>query len=130
MAQAKEETWDYELPALEKPIASVAVGLDGTCMLLRQDGWRPAMGGSISLYDREGERLPTIYAGASPEYGKETFRERLGREVDRVKAAHPDARYVGLADGAPDNGEFLTPRTERQILDFYSEMIMVLLGTM
>jgi hypothetical protein len=119
VAQAREAAWEYELPTLDAPVASVAVGLDGTCMLLREDGWRQAMCGSISLYGKDGERLHTIYAGASPEYGKETFRERLDREVERVKAAHPDALYVGLADGAPDNWEFLAPRTDRQVLDFY-----------
>lgn len=119
LAQAKEAAWEYELPELERPVASVAVGLDGTCMLLREDGWRQAMCGSISLYDKDGGRLHTIYAGASPEYGKETFRERFGREVDRVKARHPAALYIGLADGAPDNWEFLEPRTDRQMLDFY-----------
>ncbi len=119
LAQAREETWEYELPELDRPVASVAVGLDGTCMLLREDGWRQAMCGSISLYDKDGERLHTIYAGASPEYGKQTFLERFGREVERVRARHPAALYIGLADGAPDNWKFLTPRTDRQMLDFY-----------
>ncbi len=119
LAQAKEAAWEYELPELERPVASVSVGLDGTCMLLREDGWRQAMCGSISLYDKDGGRLHTIYAGASPEYGKQTFRERFDREVERVKARHPAALYIGLADGAPDNWEFLEPRTDRQMLDFY-----------
>lgn len=119
LAQAKEAAWEYELPELDRPVASVSVGLDGTCMLLREEGWRQAMCGSISLYDKDGERLHTIYAGASPEYGKQTFRERFEREVERVKARHPAALYIGLADGAPDNWEFLEPRTDRQMLDFY-----------
>lgn len=119
VAQAKESMWEYELPKLEKPVASVSIGLDGTCMLLREDGWRQAMCGTISLYDRTGERLHTIYAGASPEYGKETFRDRFAREIDRVKAAYPKALVIGLADGAVDNWDFLASRTERQMLDFY-----------
>jgi hypothetical protein len=32
-----------------------------------------AMTGTISLYDKNGERLHTIYVGAAPEYGKQHF---------------------------------------------------------
>jgi hypothetical protein len=32
--QAKEEVWQYETPKLDKPIKSVAISMDGTCMLL------------------------------------------------------------------------------------------------
>ena len=73
-AVAKEEAWNYALPKFERPCASIAIGVDGTCMLLQKDGWRVAMAGTIAFYDAQGERLHTIYAGATPEYGKEKFR--------------------------------------------------------
>jgi hypothetical protein len=118
-ATAKEEAWNYELPEFDRPVASAAVGVDGTCMLLLDDGWRLAMTGTIALYDSEGERLHTIYLGATPEYGKEAFHTRLVRELDRVKAQYPDIAYVGLGDGAADNWSFLSPLTDRQLVDFY-----------
>jgi hypothetical protein len=71
--EAKEESWNYVPPQLEVEIASVAIGLDGTCMLLCESGWREAMVGTISLYDALGERQHTIYIGATPEYGKAQF---------------------------------------------------------
>ncbi len=58
---AKEEDWHYKLPALEKPVAAIAVGLDGSCMLLTEEGYRQAMVGTLVLYDRQGERQHTIY---------------------------------------------------------------------
>ncbi|MFW6106825.1 MAG: ISKra4 family transposase [bacterium] len=118
-ATAKEEAWNYELPPFDRPVASAAVGVDGTCMLLLEDGWREAMTGTIALYDSEGERLHTIYVGATPQYGKEAFHARLVRELDRVKARYPDVPYVGLGDGAADNWSFLSPLTDRQVVDFY-----------
>lgn len=116
---AKESRWEYDLPDLPRPVASVAVGLDGTCMLMRNDGWRQAMCGSISFYDADGERMHTLYAGASPEYGKATFLARFDRELERVKRVYPDALYIGLADGASDNWTWLTPRTGVQLVDFW-----------
>jgi hypothetical protein len=38
VVQAKEIEWEYALPEPEAPVASVSVGLDGTCMLLCEDG--------------------------------------------------------------------------------------------
>lgn len=70
IAQAKEEAWSYEVPQLSAPVANVAAGRDGTCMLLTTSGWREAMVGTLSLYDPEGERLHTIQMGAILEYGK------------------------------------------------------------
>ena len=49
--QAKEESWEYGISQLDKRISSTGVGLDGTCMLLVDDGWREAMVGTISLYN-------------------------------------------------------------------------------
>lgn len=118
-AVAKEETWTYALPKLERPCASIAIGVDGTCMLLHEDGWRVAMAGTIAFYDAQGERLHTIYAGATPEYGKEKFHAKFHREVDRVKEAYPNVPYIGLGDGAADNWSYLDPLTDHQTLDFY-----------
>jgi hypothetical protein len=117
--EAKEESWNYVPPKMEMEITSVAVGLDGTCMLLCEGGWREAMVGTISLYDSDGERQHTIYIGATPEYGKGTFLERLEREIERTKARYPDATYIGIADGAASNWQFLQNHTSEQILDFY-----------
>jgi hypothetical protein len=116
---AKEESWTYALPALDAPVASVSVGLDGTCLMPVDDGWREAMVGTIALYDRDGRRLHTLYAAASPEYGKETFLTAFAREVERVRAAFPEAPAVGLADGASGNWTFLAKHTDRQTVDFY-----------
>jgi hypothetical protein len=117
--QAKEEKWEYSTPELDTPISTVVVGLDGTCMLTEEDGWREAMVGTVALYDRNGERQHTIYLGAAPEYGKETFLNRLEREVDRVKALYPRSKFMGIADGAKSNWEFLEQHTQEQVLDFY-----------
>lgn len=119
VAQAKEEEWEYALPQLEAPVATVSVGLDGTCMLMCEDGWRQAMVGTLALFDPEGERLHTLYVAATPEYGKQTFLGHLERELERLKACYPQATYLGLADGAEDNWRFLNPRTAVQLVDFY-----------
>jgi hypothetical protein len=118
VSQIKEECWSYATPELGK-VATVGIGVDGTCMLLCDQKWREAMTGSISLYDRHGERLHTIYVGAAPEYGKQTFFDRMTREIDHVKSTYPKADFVGVADGAKSNWDFLGPHTDEQVLDFY-----------
>ena len=119
VAQAKEEEWSYATPTPARSVASVAIGIDGTCLLLCEEGYREAMVGTISLYDRHGERLHTTYLGASPEYGKETFLARMDREIGHVQARYPNATSVGVADGAAENWGFLKTYTDKQILDFY-----------
>lgn len=119
IVDVKEESWNYSPPQLEGEIASVALGLDGTCLLLCDSGWREAMVGTISLYDAQGERQHTVYIGATPEYGKARFLERLEREIQRTKVRYPQATYLGIADGAAANWQFLHPHVQEQILDFY-----------
>jgi len=119
IAQAKEETWRYRTPKLDRAVASVAIGIDGTCMLMCKDGYREAMTGTISLYGKDGERLHTIYVGATPQYGKESFYRRMEGEIEHVKTLYPKVAYAGVADGAVCNWEFLGPHTDFQILDFY-----------
>ena len=119
IAQIKEESWEYETPKMARPISSVAVGIDGTCMFLSKDGWREAMTGTVSLYDEDGERQHTIYIGGAPEYGKATFHKRMEHEIAHVKSLYPKATWVGLADGAQSNWTFLASHTSMQILDFW-----------
>lgn len=119
VVQVKEESWSYAVPKMEVEIATVGIGLDGTSMLMCEDGWREAMVGTVTLYDAAGERQHTIYIGATPEYGKAQFLERLEREIRRTKALYPQATYVGVADGADCNWKFLKHHTSEQILDFY-----------
>jgi hypothetical protein len=119
VALAKEETWEYALPALGEPVATITMGLDGTCMLRGEDGWREAMVGTLGFSDKEGQRLHTVDTAATPEYGKLTFLDRLEREIERVQAAYPEALYVGLADGAKENWIYLELKTQEQVVDFY-----------
>jgi hypothetical protein len=119
VALAKEEAWEYALPALEEPVATITVGLDGTCLLMCEDGWREAMVGTLGLYNKDGERLHTVYTAATPEYGKLRFFERFDREVDRIKAAYPEAMTVGVADGAKENWLYLETVTQKQVVDFF-----------
>jgi hypothetical protein len=119
VALAKEEDWEYVLPEPEEPTSTITIGIDGTCLLMCEDGWRETMVGTIGFYDAEGQRQQTIYLGATPEYGKATFLGRMEREIERVKASHPEARFVGLADGAKGNWEFLSRHTEVQVIDFW-----------
>lgn len=119
IAQAVETEWEYTLPQDLPSIATVATSLDGTCMLMREEGYREAMTGNISLYDGSGDRVHTIYIGAAPEYGKAKFLRNLALELSKVKSCYPEAKYIGIADGALTNWNFLAIHTDCHILDFY-----------
>jgi hypothetical protein len=47
-----EETWHYHIPKLPSAVSTVSMGVDGTCLLLCQEGYREAMVGTLSLYDK------------------------------------------------------------------------------
>jgi hypothetical protein len=119
VVQIKEEQWHYATPKLTEPITTISMGVDGTCMLLVDDGPRQAMVGTISLFDKEGERQHTIYVAATPEYGKETFYARMKREIEHVVAMYPKAHRTGVADGAEDNWIFLRPHINDECVDFH-----------
>ena len=119
VAQVKEEQWQYATPRLDRPVSTIGIGVDGTCMLLVDEGHRQAMVGSISLYDKEGERLHTIYLAAAPEYGKAEFYQRVTREIAHVQQLYPKAHTSGIADGSEDNWTFLRQFTDDECVDFY-----------
>lgn len=119
IAQAKEEVWTYTTPKLNEAISTVVISLDGAYILMREEGYREAMVGNISLYDVTGKRQHTVYLGEAPEYGKGTFLQRLENEISTIKKQYPDALYLGIADGAKTNWTFLEKHTSRQLLDFF-----------
>jgi hypothetical protein len=43
VALAKQESWNDALPKMEQPVRTIALGLDGTCLLMCEDGWRETM---------------------------------------------------------------------------------------
>ena len=119
MVEAKEDQWKYQTPVIDKNVSSIAIGMDGTTLLLCQDGYREAMVGTIALYDKEEKRQHTNYIAATPEHGKERFLARLQGEIAHIKADFPDAYYVGLADVAKCNWRFLEQHTDTQVIDFW-----------
>jgi hypothetical protein len=120
IAMAKEEDWEYALPAFDAPVASVVVSLDGAMIPMADAaGYREAMVGTLSFYDQEGERQHSLYLAAAPEYGKGAFLQRLEREIVRAKQHFPNALYLGIADGAASNWRFLEQHTNRQLIDFF-----------
>jgi len=119
IASLKEENWNYAIPVEAAEVSTISIGVDGTCLLTCDDGNRQAMVGTVSLYDREGTRLHTLYVAARPEYGKATFFADMEREIKKVIHRYPTADRLGLADGAKDNWTFLERFTEAQLIDFY-----------
>lgn len=120
IATAKEADWEYAMPALERPIATVVVSLDGAMIPMADAaGYREAMVGTLSFYDHAGERQHSIYLAAAPEYGKQAFLQRMEREIVRAKQHFPAALYLGIADGAASNWRFLEQHTDRQLIDFF-----------
>jgi hypothetical protein len=100
-------------------VASLVLGLDGTCALFCEEGFKQCLIGTIALYDGAGERLETIYLGQAPQCGKAEFLDRLDGEWQRVCQRYPEARRAGLSDGARDYEPWLAARTHWLILDFY-----------
>lgn len=116
----KNRYWDYaDCEPNPIQVGFITIGIDGTCMLFCEEGYRQAMVGTIAFYDQLGERLHTTYIAASPEYGKQTFLDRMDEEIKRVKMKYIGVRYVGLTDGATDFRPWIEGHTTTRILDFW-----------
>ena len=117
----EKEDWNYAIPSapVGDRVKTVAVGLDGACVHILDDGWKQLMVGTITLYDGDDERIDTIYVANAPEAGKAAFYKKMDKELAQVREAYPEARYTGVADGAHDLWTWLEPRTTWQIVDFW-----------
>ena len=71
-------------------------------------GYREIGCGSVVLYDQEGQRLNTVRYGRMPEYKKTTLRQQLTAECQHLLRQAPLLTVVKLADGAPDNWDYLS----------------------
>jgi hypothetical protein len=86
--------------------------MDAPIFMMQEHGWREAMAGALSFYDANGQRLHSLYLGEPPEYGKDTFKQRYAKAIQRKALS-------GYCRRCEDNWSFLTPHTTRQLLDFY-----------
>jgi hypothetical protein len=121
LAVQKSARWPVSRPESARPVRTIATGLEGTPLPLREEHYKEARCGTLALYDGKGQRLATTYLGAMPESGKGQFTERFTSRVAQVQARYPRARHVVLSDGATWNWQFLTTQYPDAvgILDFW-----------
>ncbi len=93
IAISKEESWRYT-PKIESEVTTIAIGMDGAMMLMKDDGYREAMSGTIAFYNKDGDRLHTDYIAAAPKYGKSKFLNRMTKEIECVKNKYPQAYFM------------------------------------
>jgi hypothetical protein len=84
-------------------------------------GYQEVGCGTISFYDRDGERLLTRRMGRMPESHKATLKHQLTAEIMSALIERPGLKVVKLADGAPDNWTYLSETFPfgEECLDFY-----------
>ena len=105
----EEKIHEKEGPPCEDTTV-VTISRDGTCVNIRDKGWREAQSGAISFYgemvqDKKGEehreRLRSVYMGQMPEEKTPTFDEKFNREVERItRTLSCQTRLACIADGS------------------------------
>jgi len=112
--------------------AVIAVSLDGVHVPLKKEevqhdpnnknGYREASCGTVTYLDKEGKRISTVRFARMPETKKRTLKAQLEAEFNWAMEQRPNLTVVKIADGAPDNWEFLQELGDGcgvEILDFY-----------
>jgi hypothetical protein len=101
-------------PGSRKPV--LAAGRDGVFVPIRgDDSYREAATATLSVYDRAGQRLGTVYLGRMPEPGQATLSEQLTEMITAVLAgwSGPLPRLAYVTDAGHHPSEFyervLTP---------------------
>jgi len=84
-------------------------------------GYREVACGTLTLYDKEGERLSTRRFARMPERGKASLKQSLQAALADVVSQRPDLTVVKVADGARDNWTFLSGALPEgvEVLDYY-----------
>lgn len=63
---------------------TLVVGRDGVMIPMRPVPWEEAATGTLSVYDRAGKRLGTVYVGQMPESGQTTLSKQLTELLNNV----------------------------------------------
>lgn len=100
---------------------TLAMSMDSTSVLIREEGWRHATAATVSTYDAEGNRLDTVYIGRMPEKGKTQAKRLLEKEVEAITKKHEFKYIVCIADGARDLWKFFRKKYPNAIhvVDFF-----------
>jgi hypothetical protein len=88
--------------AVPKKAVTLAMSMDSTSVLIREEGWKHATAVTLSTYDAKGNRLDTVYIGRMPEKGKIQAKRLLEKEVEIMTKKHEFKHIVCIADGARD----------------------------
>ncbi len=81
--------------------------------------WREASCATMTFYDKDGNKLTTIRSGPMPEKNKLKRKRWLVAEFELILNKCPDVTFVAMADGAFDNGRFLSAQNpDVDVLDF------------
>jgi hypothetical protein len=133
-ALRKQETVPPEAVSMTVSLDGVMAPMkDGKRQVKRQDarskgkspsgpsGYQEVGCGTVSYYDRFGERLVTRRMARMPETKKATLKSQLTHEVIGALLERPDLRVVKVADGAADNWTYLSETLPfgEEVLDFY-----------
>jgi hypothetical protein len=106
------------LELLEKAFASkgkhrpvLAAGRDGVHVPIRQDGYHEGATATVSVQDRRGKRLGTVYVGQMPESGQGTLSAQLTALLTKVLAqwhakGQPAPRLAYITDGGNHPKEY------------------------
>jgi len=85
---------------------ALAAGRDGIMVPLRGAGYHEAATATVSVYDRRGRRLGTVYLGQMPESGQGTLSDQLTALLARVLAAwHARGRAAPRLAYVTDGGD-------------------------
>ena len=106
-------------PGKHRP--TLAVGRDGVMVPIRGQGYQEAATGTVSVHDRRGRRLGTVYFGRMPESGQHRLTAQLSAALTAIVAGWhalgglcPRLHY--LTDGGHHPREFLR-RVLRGLVD-------------
>jgi hypothetical protein len=119
LASFREETQVARvLELLAKAFASkgklrpvLAAGRDGIHVPIRQDGYHEGATATLSIYDRRGKRLGTVYLGQMPEAGQPTLSKQLTSLLNKVLTqwhalGRPAPRLAYITDGGNHPKEY------------------------